>query len=61
MLNEHACIIQYVHFCPQFFQGITIVMNTANLRGGGGGGGVSRAVARGGSGQGVQVTPTGTG
>ena len=26
-------IIQYVHFCPQFFKGITIVMNIINLEG----------------------------
>ena len=26
--------MQYVHFCPQFFQGITIVMNIINFEGG---------------------------
>ena len=31
---KSRCIIQYVHFCPQFFQGITIVMNIINLEGG---------------------------
>ena len=27
--------MQYVHFCPQFFQGITIVTNIINFEGGG--------------------------
>ena len=39
MLNDHKKVgikitTQYVHLCPQFFQGITIVMNIINLDGG---------------------------
>ena len=34
-----------MHFCPQFFQGITVVMNIINLEWGGGGGGGGSAMA----------------
>ena len=33
-LNTSIYGIQYIHFCPQFFQGITVVMNIIKLEGG---------------------------